>query len=117
MKTLALAAVAAAAFSAPAFASDQLAAQLGLDAGSYSVAELIEIRAALESEERTQSDFYINERSSVVSTQSVGITAGHSQLAAQLGLDPSAYTVSELVQIRAALENDKRTFADFYISR
>ncbi len=117
MKTFAFAAVAAAALSAPAFASDQLAAQLGLDAGNYSVSELIEIRAALETEERTQADFYINDRSSVVSTQSVGITAGHSQLAAQLGLDPNAYTVAELVQIRAADENDKRTFVDFYVNR
>ena len=99
MKTFAFVAVAAAALSAPAFASDQLAAQLDLDAGNYTLTELIEIKSAIESEDRTRADFYINERSSVVSTQSVGVTAGQAQLAAQLGVDPANYSTAELARL------------------
>lgn len=45
MKTLIASAALALAFTAPAFANDQLAASLGVDAGQYSLSELAQIKA------------------------------------------------------------------------
>ena len=45
MKTLIASAALALAFTAPAFANDQLAASLGVDAGQYTLSELAQIKA------------------------------------------------------------------------
>lgn len=45
---------------APAFASDQLAASLGVNSGDYTVAELIQLRSAIENDDRAYVDFLLS---------------------------------------------------------
>ncbi len=106
-KTILPAAIAAL-IAAPALASDQLAAQLGVAPGTYSTAELIQLSRAIEENDHQRIRQITG--SSVTSTQSVGISAGHAQLASQLGVDPASYSVNELIVLRRALEeNDSVT--------
>ena len=60
MKTLAITASLVAALSAPAFASDSLAASVGVEAGQYTVAELIQLRDALEENDVNEVAFILN---------------------------------------------------------
>ncbi|WP_127561674.1 hypothetical protein [Nioella ostreopsis] len=60
MKTLAITASLVAALSAPAFANDTLAASVGVEAGQYSLAELIQLRDALEGDDRAAAAFILN---------------------------------------------------------
>ena len=102
-KTILPAAIAAL-IAAPALASDQLAAQLGVAPGTYSAGELIQLsRAVEENDHQRIRQITVG---TVNSTQSVGISAGHAQLAAQLGVDPTSYSVNELIVLRRALEDN-----------
>jgi len=60
MKTLAITASLVAALSAPAFANDNLAASVGVEAGQYTLAELIQLRDALEGDDRAEAAFILN---------------------------------------------------------
>jgi methionine synthase I (cobalamin-dependent) len=72
MKRIALTTALALSLAAPAFASEQLAASLGVDAGDYTVAELIQLRTALENDDQIFANYIVNGGSEVVSTQSFG---------------------------------------------
>ncbi len=106
MKTFIIAAAAAVTLAGPVLANDQLSLQLGVEPGTLSTHELIVLRAADEAGDRTLADFYRNGGSEIVSTQSIGNNAGKAQFAAQLGVDPSAYSVAELIQLRVANEDE-----------
>lgn len=60
MKTLAITASLIAALSAPAFANDSLAASVGVEPGQYTLAELIQLREALESNDAQDVAFILN---------------------------------------------------------
>jgi hypothetical protein len=60
MKTLAITASLVAALSAPAFANDNLAASVGVEPGLYTVAELIQLRDALEGNDQVEAAFILN---------------------------------------------------------
>ena len=75
MKRIALTTALTLALAAPAVASPQLAASLGVDAGDYTVAQLIQLRDAKEADEFITVNFITGGGSEVVSTQSFG-TAG-----------------------------------------
>ncbi|WP_375550440.1 hypothetical protein [Rhodophyticola porphyridii] len=72
MTRIALTTALALSLAAPAFANDQLAASLGVDAGDYSVAELIQLRSALENDDHSHVAFLLNGGDEQVSTQSFG---------------------------------------------
>ncbi|MFQ6548007.1 hypothetical protein AADZ90_008605 [Aestuariibius sp. 2305UL40-4] len=99
-----LPAAVAALIAAPALASDQLAAQLGVAPGTYSTSELIQLSRAVQDNDHQRIRQITG--GAVPSTQSVGISAGHAQLAAQLGVDPASYSVNELIVLRRALEDN-----------
>ena len=72
MKRIALTTALALSLAAPAFASEQLAASLGDDAGDYTVAELIQLRDAYENNDRAYVAFLTGGGSETISTQSFG---------------------------------------------
>ena len=90
----------------------QLARSLGLDAGDFTAAELATIKGLVE-QRATDDAFAISDlvgrgAGGVVSTQSVaGISAGHAQIARNLGLDPADYSLAELAVIKGQAELDK----------
>ncbi|MBO6605196.1 MAG: hypothetical protein JJ949_18420 [Roseicyclus sp.] len=75
MTRIALTTALALSLAAPAFANDQLAASLGVDAGDYTVAELIQLRSALENDDHSHVAFLLNGGSETISTQSFAGTS------------------------------------------
>ncbi|WP_227284160.1 hypothetical protein [Boseongicola sp. H5] len=117
MTRIALTTALALSLAAPAFANDQLAASLGVDAGDYSVAELIQLRSALENDDHSHVAFLLNGGSETISTQSFAAPAfANAQLAASLGVDAGDYTLAELIQLRSALENDDHSHVAFLLN-
>ncbi len=81
----------------------QFSASVGLD-GAYSTATVAALRAAEADDERAAAN-HIRETGSIsdsvtVSTKS-GISAGRAQLAASLGVNPSEYSLAELVNLKS----------------
>ena len=66
--------------SAPAFANEQLARSLGVDAGDYTTAQLVQLGNALSSDEHIVAKA-ITDGSAVVSTQSFGAPAADAAIA------------------------------------
>jgi hypothetical protein len=99
---------------APAFADgkDQLAAQLGVNADSYTLAQLIRLENATESNDAQEVAFVKAQAAgAIVSTQG-SATLGNEQLAANVGVDANGYTTAQLVRLeRANLENDAQEAA------
>jgi len=79
----------------------QLAAQLGVNPADYTVAELAAIKGSFDSD----MGYNIPVRGGVVSSQSVGISAAHAQLAAAEGVNPADYTLGEVLSLKAQREN------------
>jgi hypothetical protein len=108
MKRIILTTALALAVAAPAFANDQLARSLGVEPGAFTTAELATIKGLRDagvSKDRETADVVAGLFSrGVVSTQSVGISAGHAQIAANLGLDPNVYSLAELATIKGHAE-------------
>ncbi len=88
----------------PALASDQLAASLGVEPGAYSVAELAALQNAIEDRDHQRIEMILG-GGSIVSTQGRA-GAGQAQLAAQLGVEPGAFDVPELIELRIAYEEN-----------
>ncbi|MBL9060669.1 MAG: hypothetical protein JNK88_11680 [Mangrovicoccus sp.] len=108
MKTFILTAAIALA-AAPVLASDQLARNLGVTPGAYSLTELARLKAAKDNIGPGESDrmaaLMAMFGSDTVSSQSAGITSGHAQLAANAGVDPQDYSLAEIVMLRAAVRD------------
>lgn len=123
MKTVAFIAVALALSAGAVSASSvnpgkaQIAAQLGVDATEYTSTELQLIAKARKDKEPLAEQFYLSHTNRTVQSGDVGVvTLGKAQVAAQLGLDPAAYTSAELSLISSARErNDVRAEA-FYVN-
>ena len=79
----------------------QLAASLGLEPGAYSVSDMIAIQDALRDGDTTTANAILAHE--VTGNVGAGtVTPGKAQLAAQLGVDPSAYSLSQLVSMASA---------------
>ena len=103
MKRLVLTTALALGLAAPVLASYQLAGNLGVAPGTYSLSEMARIKAAQNAGEQDQVEaLKALFDGNGVSTQSVGVEPGHAQLAGNLGLDPNLYTPVELARINAA---------------
>ncbi len=91
-----------------AFASDQLARSVGVEPGVFTVAELVELRAAKDAnDDQRVRQLLRNHDTAVVSTQSYGTTSDASvQLARSVGVEPGAYTDEQMIRIRAAMDGD-----------
>lgn len=95
-------------------AAEQLAAKLGLNADAYSVTELNIIDRALQEGDANTANLYLKGGNRVASGNSV--TAGSAQIAANLGLDPSKYSLAELTIIDSARKAKNDDLAAFYTS-
>ena len=108
MKTLVLSTTIAMSLGTSAFATEQLARSLGVEPGTYTTAELVQMKFSAEDEDGKRLRTFVDRSMDIVSTQSVGISAGVIQLAASLGVDPADYTLDELVQLHTADASDDR---------
>ena len=116
-RILAAAAVAVAAtIAAPALANDQLARSLGVEPGAHTTAELSLMRKAQEENDdllhRTIVERAEGRGAEVLSTQSIGVSAGHAQLARSLGVEPGTHSLAELTRLKTAMEEDDRQRID-----
>ncbi|SDJ61250.1 hypothetical protein [Aliiruegeria lutimaris] len=81
----------------------QFAASVGADS-SYSTADVIALRSALEKNEQQTAGFIRNNAGvddGFVASSKSGISAGHAQLAASLGVNAADYSLSELTSLKA----------------
>lgn len=106
MKTLLLSTAIILGVAVQAQANDQLAHSVGVEPGQYTTAQLVQLMTAQTDDNTALFNHLLDEfDSNVISTQSGGISAGHRQLAASLGVDPTDFSVAELVQLRVARED------------
>ena len=109
MKRFALTSALILAFSAPAFANEQLARSLGVEPGMYSTSELILLAKAREDNDRTFERHVLGGGAAVVSTQSFDMMPGNDQLARSLGVEPGMYSTHELILLAKAREDNDKT--------
>lgn len=116
MLTKSLIAVIALTVAAPAFANsgtDQLARQLGVAPGAYTVSQLMQLQSAKDDNDSTRFNFILSQSGVEASRNSSDIgsvNAGAAQIAAQLGVSASAYSLSDLVRLQNAVrDNDSQT--------
>ena len=92
-----------AALSAPAFANpgtDQLAKQMGVDAGAYTLNELVQLQDAYNDNDTSRIAFILGGSHGGNTNSDVGVvTPAKAQIAAVLNVDPAAYTTLKLVQM------------------
>ncbi len=100
------------AFGAPAMASDQLARSLGVDASQYTLAELAQLQVAIEEGDQTRVDFILSGGANAISGQA----SGAAQLAANVGVQPGNFSLTELVQLKTATEAGDQTRVNFITS-
>ena len=93
-----------------------IAASIGVDAADFSVNELIALRRALEENDQSQVDF-IKDHGAEVTMSTRGVTPGQAALAASLGVDAGDFTLTQLISLRSALENDDRSRANFILGQ
>jgi hypothetical protein len=130
LSALALATVLPATALAQTAGTAQLAAQIGVDPNRFSAVELTELRAELEDGNRVGVNLILDEAGSDLTydqliagirensvdlsgvTDGIGATggtaddaAGKEQIAGALGVDPDAFTLNQLVQLQAAVDN------------
>ncbi len=85
----------------------QLAARFGVDPQAFSVAELASLKALVDNDDdnrAVKAEIAQVRDGGIVSTMSTGVSAGHAQLAANLGLDAADYSFAELVNIKASYD-------------
>ncbi|QIE42741.1 hypothetical protein [Meridianimarinicoccus aquatilis] len=109
----------------------QYAANLGVNAEQFTLSELVALDKALEDNNRTGANFILSQAGSDVnydqlqagqisdpnaaplvtraSSTSSTSTAGKSQIAATIGVDPADFTLNELVGLKSAVDtNDEQ---------
>ncbi|SEM57846.1 hypothetical protein SAMN04488103_101532 [Gemmobacter aquatilis] len=80
----------------------QIAAQLGLDPAEFTSAELSLIAMAREDGDHQAEAFYLSHTNRQSPEDASIVTPAKAQIAAQLGVDASAYTSAQLAQLSAA---------------
>lgn len=84
--------------------TDQLARQLGVAPGQYTVSELIAISDAQRENDTTAVAYYVNHENRDHTGPAVN-NAGAVQLAKLVGVDPQAHTVAEVVALQPVSDN------------
>ncbi len=95
---------------APALANDQLATSLGVDAASYSTAQLAELKTAMDEGNQTRINFILdshNDANATTTSSKSYNAANANQLATSLGVSASDYTRAELVALKDATDHDE----------
>ena len=108
-----------AALSAPAFANpgtDQLAKQLGVDPGAYTLNQLVQLQDAYNDNDTSRIAFILGSANGVSSRASTALpgapNAGETQLALSLGVTPGSLSADDLVKLGNAIaDNDANAIA------
>ncbi|OSP55327.1 hypothetical protein [Pseudoruegeria sp. SK021] len=111
LAALALAVTTGAAFAANG--ADQLALNVGVEPGAYSLADLVALKSADQDSQSRKSIPYILENGAN-GTVTRGTTADNAQLSGALGVTPSAYSTFELTAIKAAVNDGNDEEARYY---
>ncbi|WP_330629424.1 hypothetical protein [Thioclava sp. FTW29] len=120
MKNIVIAAVVALTASAGIASAEgaghaQLAQQLGLNGADFTTAELTSIDEARRDGDNSTVNYFLN-HDNRVAAPAQEVSAGKAQLAAQLGVDPSKYTLAELVTVDSDLRDHNAQDAAFILS-
>lgn len=92
----------------------QLAASVGVSADGFTAAQLIRLNDAQKEGDQTAIAFILSQRAGGVSRSDMGgATPGAAQFAANLGVAPGKYTVSELIQLDQAVKDGDAQAAAF----
>jgi hypothetical protein len=96
--------------------ADQLAKQLGVPAGAYSVAQMIQLQDARRDGDKAAEAFILSQGNDGVSrSDKSGVafaSTGAEQLARLVGVTPGAYSVNEMIRLQDAInEGDSHTIA------
>ena len=111
MKRIVLTSAIVLGLAAPAFANSQLEKTLGVDAGVYSLSQLVALKDAAEKTDNEGRLFFGT--ASGMSSKGSAVGVDLSALEQSVGATPGAYSLSELVQIKDAAEktdNEGRIF-------
>ena len=77
----------------------QLAAQVGVEPGQYSVAEMIRLRAAIQEQDSETIRFILSGNGRAADDDLGTVTPGKAQLAATFGVNPADYTTAQLAEM------------------
>lgn len=108
-----------AALSAPAFANpgtDQLAKQLGVAPGAYTLTQLADLQNAYNDNDSTRVAYILKSGNGVSSRASTALTgapnAGETQMALSLGVTPGSLSATDLVKLSNAIaDHDTNSIA------
>lgn len=96
--------------------ADQLAQQVGVPAGAYTVAQMIQLKEARRDGDTSAEAFILSQGRDAVSRSDLSgvgsASAGADQLARLVGVTPGAYSVNEMIRLQDAInEGDRQTIA------
>lgn len=96
--------------------ADQLAAQLGVPADTYTVAQMIQLQEARRDGDKSAEAFVLGQGKDGVSRSTmsgdISTSKGAEQLARTAGVTPGAYSVNELIRLQNAIrESDSQAIA------
>lgn len=99
--------VATRAQSATVTSSAKLAASVGVAPGTYSVEQLIELKALAEEGDNARRDYIIENPASAGVATRTGTADDGAKLAVSLGVQPGLYSVPQLIELRSLNGNDQ----------
>ncbi len=96
--------------------AEQLARLAGVPAGEYTVAQMVQLQEARREGDKAAEAFILSKGKSAVSrsdkAEGAAVSSGAEQLARLVGVEPGAYSVSEMVRLQTAIsEGDRQTIA------
>lgn len=95
--------------------ADQLAKQVGVPAGAYTVAQMIQLQVARREGDKAAEAFILSKGKDAVSLSTMSGDAtskGAEQLARLVGVTPGAYSVNEMIRLKDAInEGDRQAIA------
>lgn len=87
----------------------QLEASLGVEPGTLTTAQLIDLKSALADDDIAHANAIRNEASApgmTASSMSSSVSSGDAQLAASLGVEPGQFSRAQLIELKSAMEDD-----------
>jgi hypothetical protein len=96
--------------------AEQLAKQVGVPVGAYTVAQMIQLKEARRDGDKAAEAFILSKGADAVSrsdkSDAAAVSAGAEQLARLVGVTPGAYSVNEMIRLQDAInEGDRQTIA------
>ncbi|MFD1911374.1 hypothetical protein [Halodurantibacterium flavum] len=101
--------------SATARSASQLEAQLGVPAGQFTTAELIQLGEARRENDAVGEQFILSGANRTQANSHV-VSRGKAQLSSQLGVNPAEFTTSELIQLHVARRDNDAVTVEFILS-